>query len=121
MSTPRPGTPGATRTCPHCRNTILESAVVCPGCRGHLRYADSAAAAAATRITPLRVESTIKAPDDGAYEYSMVLSIRNERGEEINRHIVGVGAMHPGEERSFSLTVEATEVVGYKARRRGKH
>lgn len=121
MSTPRPGTPGATRTCPHCRNIILESAVVCPGCRGHLRYADSGATAAATRITPLRVESTIKAPDGGAFEYSMVLSIRNERGEEINRHIVGVGAMHPGEERTFSLAVEACEVVGYRGKGRAKH
>ena len=32
MSTVRPGEPGATRQCPHCRETILESAVVCPSC-----------------------------------------------------------------------------------------
>ena len=49
----------------------------------------------------------------------MVLSIRNERGEEINRQLVGVGALFPGEHRSFSVVVEATEATG-KARRR-KH
>jgi hypothetical protein len=36
----------------------------------------------------------------------MVLTIRNERGEEIARRLVGVGAMQPGEQRSFSLSVE---------------
>ena len=44
-ATARPATAGATRACPHCKATILESAVVCPACRGHLRY-DSAAQAA---------------------------------------------------------------------------
>ena len=37
MSAMRPGETGATRTCPHCKTTILESAAVCPACRGHLR------------------------------------------------------------------------------------
>ena len=36
----------------------------------------------------------------------MVLSIRNDRGEEIDRKLVGVGAMRPGEQRTFALTVE---------------
>ena len=36
----------------------------------------------------------------------MVLSIRNDRDEEIDRKIVGVGAMRPGEQRTFTLTVE---------------
>jgi len=36
----------------------------------------------------------------------MVLSIRNDRDEEIDRKIVGVGAMRPGEQRTFALTVE---------------
>jgi len=36
----------------------------------------------------------------------MVLSIRNDRDEEIDRKIVGVGAMRPGELRTFTLTVE---------------
>ena len=122
MAAPRPGEAGATRTCPHCKATILESAAVCPACRGHLRFDSASAAATATaasKFSPLQVEGTIQAPEDGAYEYTMVLTIRNERGEEINRQLVGVGALFPGENRSFSVVVEATEATG-KARRR-KH
>lgn len=39
-------------------------------------------------------------------EYSMIMTIRNERGEEIARQIVGVGALQPSETRTFSLAVE---------------
>lgn len=118
---PRPGTAGATRTCPHCKTTILESSSVCPQCRGHLRFDADANATAAVKFSPLQVEGTIPAPASGACEYSMVLSIRDERGREINRQVVGVGALHPGEERTFSLAVEATELTGHKARARGRH
>jgi hypothetical protein len=123
MNAPRSGTAGATRQCPHCKATILDSSPVCPACRGHLRF-DSAAAAGqvpANRMTPLQVEGTIQAPDSGAYEYTMVVSIKNERGEEVDRKVVGVGAMFPGESRSFSVSVEATEATGAAARRRGRH
>ena len=106
MTTARPGTAGATRTCPHCRETILESASVCPACRHKLRFSESADAGAAAASVPLRVEGSLRNPDGGAWEYSMVLTIRNERGEEIARKLVGVGAMQPGEQRSFSLSVE---------------
>jgi hypothetical protein len=34
-----------------------------------------------------------------------VVSITNERGEE-TRHVVGVGAIQPGEERKFTVAVE---------------
>ena len=123
MSAVRSGEAGATRTCPHCKATILDSAAVCPACRGHWRFDSASAAAsaqvAATKFSPLQVEGTIQAPEDGAYEYTMVLTIRNERGEELNRQLVGVGALFPGENRSFSVVVEATEATG-KARRR-KH
>ena len=121
MAAVRPGEAGATRTCPHCKATILESAPVCPACRGHLRFDSAAVAANATvaKATPLNVEATLQGPEDGACEYTMVLSIRNERGEEINRQLVGVGALFPGEHRSFSVVVEATEATG-RARRR-KH
>ena len=101
------GTAGATRTCPHCRETILESAEVCPACNHRLRYGGPAAElGAAAALTPLRVEGSFRNPDSGAWEYSMVLTIRNERGEEIARRLVGVGAMQPGEQRSFTLSVE---------------
>jgi hypothetical protein len=36
----------------------------------------------------------------------MVLTIRDERGEEIARKLVGVGAMQPDEQRTFTLSVE---------------
>lgn len=105
MSAVRQGAAGATRNCPHCRATILDSASVCPACRGHLRF-DSAPAQNAL-ATPLRVEGTIRqTAATGTAEYSVVLSIRNERGEEITRQVVGVGAMKPDESRTFTLAVE---------------
>jgi len=119
MSTPRPGTAGATRPCPHCKTLILESASVCPACRGHLRYDEASVAREKTKVLPLHIEGTVSPPvGDATYEYSMVLSIRNERGEEINRQVVGVGALYPDEPRTFVLTVEMTEATGAKARRK---
>lgn len=50
----------------------------------------------------------------------MVLSIKNDRGEEITRQVVGVGALFPGDERTFTLSVEAFEAVGYKAANKGR-
>lgn len=115
---PRPGTTGATRTCPHCKATILESSAVCPACRGHLKF-DAPAVEAAQRFVPLKVEGTVSAPDNEAFEYTMVVVIRNERGEEIGRHVAGVGAVFPGESRSFEVAVEA--VAATPGKRRLKH
>ena len=114
----RPGVAGATRQCPHCRETILESAVVCPQCKHHLRYgAVSAADVAEPALTPLRIEGSIRHPADGeAWEYTVVVTIRNDRGEEIARKLVGVGALQPNEQRSFTLSVEAVS-AGSKALR----
>ena len=107
MSTTRQGAPGATRACPHCRAIILESASVCPSCRHHLRFDPGAAQRAIPSITPLRVEGTIKHPAVGEpWEYSVTVSVRNDRGEEVARQIVGVGALHPSEQRTFTLAVE---------------
>jgi hypothetical protein len=98
--------PGKTRSCPHCKATILESATVCPGCQHHLRF-DPAAQRMLPAATPLRVEGTIRhPPDGGTWEYSIVLAVRNERGEELTRQVVGVGALAPKDVRSFSLSVE---------------
>ncbi|HEY4581884.1 MAG TPA: hypothetical protein VIG88_03335 [Lysobacter sp.] len=118
MSAVRPGAPGATRTCPHCRATILDTASVCPGCRHHLRF-DAATGTDRPRATALAVEGSLRADRPGeAVEYTMVLVIRNERGEEVNRHIVGVGALESGQSRSFSVTVETNAVPTGKGRRR---
>lgn len=116
MSAARPGEAGATRACPHCKATILESSAVCPGCRGHLRF-DAPAVDAAQKFVPLQVEGTIQGNDTGCFEYTMVVVIRNERGEEVSRHVAGVGAVSPGEARSFSVTVEAVPATAGKRRR----
>lgn len=119
MSTPRPGTPGATRTCPHCKAVILESASVCPGCKHHLRFDEAAAAGTRVCVSPLHVEGTITPPPgEKAWEYSVVVSIRNQRGEEVARQVIGVGALQVDEQRTFTLAVEMTEATGAKARRR---
>lgn len=116
MSATRPGETGATRTCPHCKTTILESAAVCPACRGHLRF-DAPAVDAAQRFVPLRVEGTVGAQAEGAFEYTLVVVVRNERGEEIGRHVAAVGAVFPGEARSFEVSVEATRAPPGSKRR----
>ena len=40
------------------------------------------------------------------WEYSVVISIKNDKGEEVGRQIVGVGALQPGEGRSFTFSVD---------------
>ena len=108
MSGAPSGSPGATRACPHCRETILESASTCPACRRFLRFDSGADATPAPALTPLRIEGSIRHPGDGVpWEYTIVVSIRNDRGEEIARKLIGVGAMNPNEERSFTLSVDA--------------
>ena len=107
MSPVRESVAGATRNCPHCRATILESAVRCPKCQHHLRFDSGAAARAARTSTPLRVEGILRHADGGdAWEYSILLTIRNERGEEVARQVMGVGALAAGDERTFTLSVE---------------
>jgi len=99
---------GETRTCPHCRSTILASAAVCPACRHHVR-AGTRVTAGPPRVTihPFTVEGRVRsAAGAGAWEYAVVLSIRNDRGEEIGRQVVGVGAMRGEEGRTFTLDVE---------------
>jgi hypothetical protein len=106
MNTGRFATPGKTRSCPHCKATILDSATVCPGCQHHLRF-DSTTQRVQAALTPLRVEGTLRHPaNGGTWEYSVVLTIRDRRGQEIARQVVGVGALQPGDERAFTLAVE---------------
>jgi hypothetical protein len=111
----RSGSAGATRQCPHCRETILESADVCPACRHYLRFdagtQGAEAAPDAAELTPLRIEGSIRHPPEGEpWEYTVVVTIRNDRGEEIAHKLIGVGAMNPNEQRSFTLSVEAASV-----------
>ena len=73
----------------------------------------------AETIVPLRVQGTVRHPPDGGpWEYTVVLSIKNDRGDEIARHVVGVGAMQVNEERTFTLAVEAVPRNDGKGARR---
>jgi len=103
----RPTTVGRTRVCPHCKATILESAAVCPGCNHHLRFGKLAENQQRVAKSALRVEGTVKHPVGAdPCEYSVVIEIRNERGEQVARQVVGVGALQPQEVRTFTLSVD---------------
>jgi len=99
---------GRTRTCPHCKATILASAAICPQCKHHLRF-EAAVPIEEERsgFSALNVEGSIQHPPQGAvWEYSLVLTIKDERGTEISRQVVGVGALRGKESRTFNLSVE---------------
>ena len=108
------GSMGRTRSCPHCKATILESAAICPQCRHHLKHGAAGTKADSTpRFSALNVEGTLQHSQHGGdWEYSVVLSIRNERGEEISRQVVGVGALRPAEARTFTLSVDVATPGG---------
>ena len=107
MNATRPTTVGRTRVCPHCKATILESAAVCPGCNHHLRFGKLAENQQRVAKSALRVEGTVKHPVGAdPCEYSVVIEIRNERGEQVARQVVGVGALQPQEVRTFTLSVD---------------
>jgi hypothetical protein len=112
---PPPGGVGKTRTCPHCKAVILDSAAICPQCRHHLKFGAAAVLPAGTEagFSALKVEGTLRHSERGGdWEYSVVLSIRNERGEELSRQVVGVGALRPTEARTFTLAVEVATPGG---------
>lgn len=102
---------GATRTCPHCRATILESAVVCPGCKHHLRFdKDAKPGGVAATKTAWQIDGTLDAERvDAATEYSILVVVRNERNEEVARQVVNVGALQGIERRTFTLSIETSE------------
>ncbi len=45
-------------------------------------------------------------PVEEAWEYFVTISIRNDRGEEVDRQVVNVGALQGAEKRTFTLSVE---------------
>jgi hypothetical protein len=112
MSLIRSGSPGATRVCPHCKATVLESAAVCPGCRHHLRFGG-----AGQTLEPgegycaLSVDGTIAhTKSSEPCEYCVVLDVRDDRGEQLTRQVVGVGVLQSGERRRLNLSVEMLPV-----------
>jgi hypothetical protein len=103
----RPVAAGKTRTCPHCKATILESLSICPGCLHHLRFDQEAAKRQVAATSALRVEGVIRHPPlEDPWEYYVVIAIRNDRGEEVTRHVVNVGVLQSTEKRTFALSVE---------------
>src|SRR5262245_34535454 len=106
----RVATTGKTRVCPHCKATILDSANVCPACQHHLRFDPKAIVERRTQpsVSPLRVEGAFRHPQDAGapWEYSVVVSIRNDRGEEVARRVVGVGALQANEGCTVTLSVD---------------
>lgn len=53
------------------------------------------------------MEGSIRHPNNGeAWEYAVTVTITNERGVELTRQIVGVGAIKPSELRNFLVAVE---------------
>ncbi len=110
MNAARPGSPGATRSCPHCKATVLESAAICPGCRHHLRFSGAGTQVeAAAGYSALAIEGTVTHQrSNEPCEYSVVVEIRNDRGEPTVRHVIGVGVLQAGETRRVQLSVELT-------------
>jgi hypothetical protein len=110
MIAARPGQLGSTRVCPHCKATILETAIVCPGCKHHLRFgSDAAAIAAQAQQTAWQVEGTLRPEgEDRSTEYTIVVVVRNEKHEEIARQVVSVGSLQGEQRRSFTLSIETS-------------
>lgn len=108
MNGPRPGSPGATRVCPHCKATVLESAGICPGCRHHLRFSSSGSPGEpAAGYSALNVEGTVRhLRSADPCEYCIVVDVRNERGEAVARQVISVGVLQPGESRRLNLSVD---------------
>ena len=101
---------GKTRSCPHCRATILESASVCPACRHHLRFENRRGAEqlpqAASQVA-FKVSGEFgRRAAAGPGEYHVVVVIRDAGGAELARKVIGVGGLAPGEERKIDLSVE---------------
>jgi hypothetical protein len=109
---------GATRVCPHCKATVLQSANICPGCHHHLRFNTANAEPQVAALPAMRIEGSIRhAARDEQCEYCVVVSITNSQGEKIARQVVGVGALQPGEQHKYSFSVELMPVRGPKATR----
>jgi hypothetical protein len=120
MAAARPSNLGATRVCPHCKATVLQSANICPGCQHHLRFNTVGnAEPQAQAVQAMRIEGSIHhGVRDEQCEYCVVVAISNERGEKIARHVVGVGALQPGEKHKYSFSVELMPVRGIAERKR---
>ena len=99
---------GESRSCPHCKATILKSAATCPLCRHNLRFVSiGAAPSAQPKRCALLVEGALKnSSENEVLEYFVLMEVRDESGKLLSRQSVGVGAIPRAEKRIFSLRVE---------------
>ena len=119
MSVARAGTLGATRICPHCKAVVLQSANICPGCQHHLRFNSANAEPQAEGVSAMRIEGSIHhSGRDESCEYCVVVSITNQQGEKIARHVVGVGALQPGEKHKYTFSVDLVPTRTVSERKR---
>jgi hypothetical protein len=118
MSVARAGNLGATRVCPHCKAVVLQSANICPGCQHHLRFNSANAEPQEKGEVAMRIDGSIHHPGRGECEYCVVVSITNEQGEKIARHVVGVGGLQPGERHKYSFSVNLMPVRAAAERKR---
>lgn len=109
MSSGRQTVIGRTQVCPHCKTTILDSAAICPACQHYLRFDTGSPQQSRLTRPVFRVEGSFQQPPDaGPAEYCVVVIVRDDRGAELARRVVNVGAMAAGESRSFQVSVEAS-------------
>lgn len=103
-----PAEPGRTRQCPHCKSTILESADVCPACHHHLRFGADRRSGRARTETLFRIEGVVRPPDAAeACEYDVVVALYDEKGAELAREVVHVGALRAPASRKCVVAIEA--------------
>ena len=73
----------------------------------HLRFDSEAAKRQVAATSALKVEGVIRHPSvEDPWEYYVTISIRNDRGEEVDRQVVNVGALQGAEKRTFTFSVE---------------
>ena len=96
----------ATRTCPHCKATVLARSSVCPGCGHHLRF-NATPQADTQGYLAFQVEGALRHRTNGeAAEYRVVLTVENDAGERIVRQVINVGTLTPSESRTVRVAVE---------------
>lgn len=101
--------PGDSRTCPHCRQTILQSAAICPICHRSLQFdaVKTRRRPRAPTFIPLHIQGMIHHPDSAdPWEYTVVVEVQDNEGKSLSRNVTGVGVLQQGEARQFSVRVE---------------
>jgi hypothetical protein len=84
-----------------------------------LRFNSANADPQVEAVSAMRIEGSIRhAATDESCEYCVVISITNERGEKIARHVVGVGALQPGERHKYTFSVDMMPVRAFPDRKR---